>query len=200
MCVAKVATPQVTAELAPGPSGPRVRLKVAVPRDGEVSLVTFIRIRYKVPGGAWKILAPRTAGTSKVNHFTTEVGEEHGLEVEKSYIFAMQFLAPKRRSQWSSETAAMSLQSPQLPVLADAKLTVSAKRTTSVTISWPELQVPVIFASLEFRLDVYQILEDCQEHRTSVLVEADDEATPFEVPQETSSLMRSCMRHCGIVM
>ena len=60
VCVAKVATPQVSAEL----HGLRVRLKVTVPRDAEVSMVTFLRIRYKVPGGAWKILAPRSLGTS----------------------------------------------------------------------------------------------------------------------------------------
>lgn len=176
VCVAKVATPQVSAELGPGPS--RVRLKATVPRD-EVSMVTFLRIRYKVPGGAWKILAPRSLGTSKINNFTTEVAEEHGLEVGKSYVFSMQFLAPKRRSQWSSESSPISLQVPQLPQLdaTSHQLVISAKCATSVTVSWPSL---LSTDSLEFRLDLYQILENEEQHRTSILVEVEGEAAPSE--------------------
>lgn len=174
VCVAKVATPQVSAELGPGL---RVRLKATVPRDAEVSMVTFLRIRYKVPGGAWKILAPRSLGTSKVNNFTTEVAEEHGLEVGKSYVFSMQFLAPKRRSQWSSESSPITLQVPQLPVLdALSQLVISAKCATSVTVSWPLLSTD----SLEFRLDLHQILENEEQHRTSILVEVEGEAAPSE--------------------
>ena len=176
VCVAKVATPQVFAELG---AGLRVRLKATVPRDAEVSMVTFLRIRYKVPGGAWKILAPRSLGTSKVNHFTTEVAEEHGLEVGKSYVFSMQFLAPKRRSQWSSESSPISLQVPQLPQLdaTSHQLVISAKCATSVTVSWPSL---LSTDSLEFRLDLYQILETEEQHRTSILVEVEGEAAPSE--------------------
>ena len=178
VCVAKVATPQVSAELQGGLRS-RVRLKATVPRDAEVSMVTFLRIRYKVPGGAWKILAPRSLGSSKVNNFTTEVAEEHGLEVEKSYVFSMQFLAPKRRSQWSSESSPITLQVPQLPVLdAEQSLVISAKCATSVTVSWPSLPST---DSLEFRLDLHQILENEEpQHRTSILVEVDGEAAPSE--------------------
>ena len=140
-------------------------------------MVTFLRIRYKVPGGAWKILAPRSLGTSKVNNFTTEVAEEHGLEVGKSYVFSMQFLAPKRRSQWSSESSPITLQVPQLPVLdALSQLVISAKCATSVTVSWPLLSTD----SLEFRLDLHQILENEEQHRTSILVEVEGEAAPSE--------------------
>lgn len=184
-CIAQVPSPMVTAELIAG-RGPRLRLKaVATGREESAAThVTFARLRYKVVGGTWKNLVPKTLGTAKVNNFCMEVGEEHGLEVGKTYVFSMQFLAPKRRSQWSAETAPITLQPPKLPVI-DAKLLITAKRTTSVIISWPELQVPPIFAAstsvLEFRLDLYEISDGMPpEHRTSILVEADGAAAPTE--------------------
>lgn len=176
VCVAKVVTPQLTVE----PRGSSVQLKATVPRDAEVSMVSFVRIRFKEPDGPWKIRAPRTLGSSKVNNFTVELGADFGLETDRSYIFSMQFLAQKRRSQWSADSSAIHIQAPELPVslMETAQLLVTAKGTTAVIISWPQLE-PADFAA-EFRLDVHQILDEAPLHRTSILVEADDPTVPCE--------------------
>lgn len=173
-CTAHLAAPAVSAELS---LREKLSVELRAEARGERGDVG-VRARYRlVPGhgSGWRVLLPQASRTYVL-------GQEDGLQPGRTYVFAMQLLARGRRSQWS-ETAPLALQLP-LGLELDAKLTVVARRTTSVTVSWPELSSLPDQSQVEFRLDIHRVMDATSEHQTSVLLEgADGKPPPCEAGQ-----------------
>ncbi|CAJ1341617.1 unnamed protein product [Effrenium voratum] len=192
-CTAHLAAPAVSAELS---LREKLSVELRAEARGERGDVG-VRARYRlVPGhgSGWRVLLPQASRTYVL-------GQEDGLQPGRTYVFAMQLLARGRRSQWS-ETAPLALQLP-LGLELDAKLTVVARRTTSVTVSWPELSSLPDQSQVEFRLDIHRVMDATSEHQTSVLLEGADgkpppcEATVFNLcpaAEYSAELFLRCVR------